>query len=149
MSNDAVRRFEQRQKDKLKKAKQEEAGGMLVDARGFVDEFLVSELKQRYQCLSETPGKFKAGDIVVWKPGMNNRGGLPESANIMVVTAVMEIPVMDSNFQLLNALGGEAVDLKVGVIVPNPGVPGRMDFVELTIDSRRVVLYQKEESNGA
>lgn len=82
------------------------------------------------------------GKLVQWKPGLCNRIGLSPSASVMIVTGMLDFPITDDEISISRIGGGEPLDTMVAAILPNPSVPGQMDFVEFMVDSRRLMVYE-------
>lgn len=131
---EAMARFEQRLKakehrgpDLMQNPYVQDIAAMMPDLR----KDIAAELVTRCNKLREKRDySLFPGDLVEWKEGLFNHPNLPPSAEVAIVTRVIE---------KIDPLDG--LDIVVGLIVPNPRVQGQMDFIEIPVDSRRLELY--------
>ena len=85
------------------------------------------QLKKAFDIFTEE-NTFSPGDIVDWKPGMENRRG----EGPYIVVEVLDVPVVPEH-KSGTPLFNEPLDLAVGIIDVNDG-----EFMVYHVDSRRM-----------
>lgn len=99
---------------------------------------LGAALLSRYRLFNERH-EFKPGDLVTWKPGLENRR-MPKAGNPAVVLAVLDPPVFDQERDSGHTYFHEPLDLVLGVFVDQGNARG--DFLAWHFDSRRFQPWQ-------
>lgn len=94
---------------------------------------LGAALRDRFRRLDQVH-RFKPGDLVTWKPGLQNRRS-PRHGQPAVVIAVLEQPVYDNEKDSGSTYFHEPLDVVLGVIWDCE--PRRGDFLTFHFDSRR------------
>lgn len=102
---------------------------------------LAAALCERFQSLTEVT-MFKAGDVVVWKPGLRNRRW-PSYSKPAIVVEVLDSPVFDAEKDSGNAYFREPLNIALGVFIEDG--PHRGDFVVWHVDGRRFQIWNSEE----
>lgn len=103
---------------------------------------LAAALKQRFEDLN-TPHRFKAGDIVRWKPGFRNRL-FPRTDKIAIVLEVLSTPIYDSEKDSGCTYFREPLDIVLGIFLD--AGPHRGDFLSWHFDCRRFELWAEGEA---
>lgn len=104
---------------------------------------LAEILRSRYLAL-QTPHPFKPGDLVTWKPGMQNKLK-PGYGQPAVVLEVLQTPIFDGEKEAGSAYFREPLDLVLGLIYDEGGRRG--DFVVWYFDSRRFQPWTSAEAS--
>lgn len=102
---------------------------------------LASALRERFHSLTEAH-LFKAGDVVVWKPGLRNRRW-PSYGKPAIVVEVLDPPVFDAEKDSGNPYFREPLDIALGVFIEDG--PHRGDFMVWHVDGRRLQTWTSEE----
>lgn len=95
---------------------------------------LAIALKQRFDSLN-TAHRFKPGDLVRWKIGLQNRV-CPSSNKPAIVLEVLPTPILDTEKDSGNVYYREPLDIVLGFFWESE--PHRGDFLYAYFDSRRV-----------
>jgi len=94
---------------------------------------LGSALQDRFRQFNQVH-RFKPGDLVTWKPGLQNRCA-PRHGKPAVVISILEQPVYDNDQDSGTTYFREPLDLVLGIIWDVE--PHRGDFITFYFDSRR------------
>lgn len=94
----------------------------------------VEQLRSAYQELVKTH-RFKVGQLVVWKKGLQNKK-LPELNQPAIVVEVFEKPRFETNRDPGSPYYAEALDLILGLITPEG------EFLTFCYDQRRFEPYE-------
>ena len=100
------------------------------ESRSLSAEEKLDILKKRYQSFSQVT-EFKEGDLVQWKPGLSNKGGL-ETGDIGIVIATLDPPVHDESKDAGNPYFREPLSLEVAFLDRDN------DFMIIHLDGRRL-----------
>ena len=105
-----------------------------------LDGDLGAVLRERHALLNQTH-RFKPGDLVTWKPGLQNRR-VPLYGQAAVVIGMLDEPVLDSEQESGSTYFREPLDIVLGVIWDRG--PNRGEFVTFHFDSRRFQPWGEE-----
>ena len=100
----------------------------------------IVQLWEKYSEFCKTES-FEAGDLVQWKPGLRNKGGLGDD-DFAVVVDVLEDPVFDGAKDSGNPYFREPLDLVVAFLDSDD------DFIVLHLDSRRLRKVKEIPGKG-
>ncbi|KOR28201.1 hypothetical protein TI04_11560 [Achromatium sp. WMS2] len=100
---------------------------------GDINEDLSIILKQRYQTFTKKY-KFMPGDIVTWKPGLQDRR-LPRYGQPAVVMEVLTNPILDPENESGSPYFHQRLDIILGIIAEGEAVRG--ELITFYFDSRR------------
>lgn len=114
---------------------EEGAGNLLLDEDPLEDpmQCLIHALTERHEDL-KLRHPFKSGDIVTWKPGLDNRR-YPRMGFPAVVLEVLEKPLFDVENDSSSPYFREPLDMIIGTYVEKEGKP--TVFLTWHVDSRR------------
>lgn len=90
-------------------------------------------LKKAYNIYKKV-NKFKVGQLVTWKPGMNNKKW-PKPGEPAVVIEVLSEPIIDDREGYSNPFCTEPLDLKLGILRDNE------DFMVFLFSSIRMMPF--------
>lgn len=99
----------------------------------------VELLKKRYSAFSKKES-FKSGDLVKWKPGLRNKGGLNYDEFAIVVDVLNE-PIFDPKKDSGSPYFKEPLDLVIAFLDTDN------DFIVLHVDSRRMCNAKVSPNN--
>ncbi|WP_156427678.1 hypothetical protein [Thiohalocapsa sp. ML1] len=86
-------------------------------------------LLKRYAAFNDRT-EFAPGDLVRWKPGLRNKGGITYSGHAVVVEMLPE-PIFDGTRDAGSSYFREPLDMIIAFLDPDN------DFITLHVDSRR------------
>lgn len=112
----------------------------LSDLLEELDGDLGAVLQERYRQLG-VRHVFKPGDLVRWKPGLQNRR-LPGYDTPAVVLEVLDTPIHDGEQESGSAYFREPLDLVLGMFWDRGKARG--DFVSYYLDSRRFEPWSRD-----
>ena len=90
-------------------------------------------LQKRFESLRKTT-RFKAGELVCWKPGLKNRL-LPEEGHPAIVLEVLKDAILQEQFGPETPHYREPLDIVLGILTPEG------HFLQFHFDSRRLQRY--------
>jgi len=96
-------------------------------------------LEKRYSAFSDKE-VFKPGELIKWKPGLRNKGGLKYD-DFAIVVDVLQDPIFDTEKDSGSPYFKEPLDMLVAFLDSDN------DFIVLHVDSRRMRHAQKSPNN--
>lgn len=107
----------------------------LVEDNTSLEEY-TNKLKTAYELLNSNSQKFKIGDLVVWKKGLQYKK-LPKENFPAIVINILDEPITDKNAPVATPYHNEKLDLQLGIL-DNKG-----RFLCFYYDSKRFELMKK------
>lgn len=90
----------------------------------------VDLLQKRYDAFTDKKN-FSIGDLVMWKPGLRNKGGLAYE-DTAIITEIIDPPIFDQDKDSGSPYFREPLDLIIAFLDEDN------DFITLHVDSRRL-----------
>jgi hypothetical protein len=108
------------------------------DSIDLTDTEIQAKLKEGFAALSAVV-TFKPGDLVSYKPGLQNKSSFP--GNVGIVTRILAEPVFDDSRTASGPYFREPLDVVVAEVIK--GDNGILTLIEFHLDSRRLQIHSE------